>query len=231
MSRTKTITVTVGSLAAGAILATGITGIASASGTTSTHNTPTATQSSKAPGSAHSTTPGGHVDGQRGGRRGGPHGGDQGMPGGPRGDALHAEAVVKAADGTISTVRMIHGAVTAVSSSSISVKAEDGFTATYDVTSTTAVHTGLPSRGHGPGDAAGSTAGSSTAPAATTIADVKVGDVAMVEGTVTGSTVMATEIRSMTAAQAAQVDQLRAQHDPQQSGATSSSSAAPPSAA
>jgi hypothetical protein len=231
MSRAKTITVTVGSLAAGAILATGITGIASASGSTSTNNTPTAAQSSTAPGSAQSTRPRGHADRQRGGMRGGPHRGDHEMLGGPRGDALHGEAVVKAADGTISTVRMIRGEVTAVSSSSISVKAEDGFTATYAVTSTTDVHTGPPSRGHGPGDPAGSTAGSSTAPAPSTIADVKVGDVAMVEGTVTGSTVMAAEIRSMTAAQAAQLDQLRAQHDQQQTGAAGSSSATPTSAA
>lgn len=104
------------------------------------------------------------------------HGGP-GMPGpgGPgaradRGLPVHGEMVVKAADGSFVSHVDVNGAVTAVSASSITVKAADGYTATFTVTSTTEVRTAAK-----PG----------------TIADVKVGDTVHVDGTRSGSTLTA----------------------------------------
>jgi hypothetical protein len=240
MSRAKTITITVGSLAAGALLATGITGIASAAnGTPSPSASSGSTQANpQGRSNAQGDAKPGQSDSSRSnqGRHGGPGGPREGMGGhrgammgGPGGQALHGEIVIKAADGTISTVRLIEGTVTEVGTDSITVKAADNFTATYTVNATTDIHVGLPTRGQRP-DAPGSTGTQSSAPAASTLADVKVGDVARVEGTVSGSTATATEIHSLTAAQAAELDTLRQQHDAQRgtqaptSGATSSSS-------
>ena len=195
MSRTRTITLTLGSIAAGAVLATGVTGLAMADDTA----TPSPSTSSSAPGS--DAAPGltgkrGPGDGMREGR-----GGMHGMRGGPMGEALHGELVVKADDGTISTVRQIQGTVTAVTSSSITVKAEDGYTATFAVNADTEVHTGLPSRDRG------------TAAATTqAITDVSVGDVARVHGTVSGDTATAEDVHAMTAEQAATMEAERQQH-------------------
>jgi hypothetical protein len=243
MSRAKTITITVGSLAAGALLATGITGIASAANGTPSPNA--SSGSTQANPQGRSNAQGGAKPGQsdssrsnqgRHGGPGGPGGPGEGMGGhrggmmgGPGSQPLHGEIVIKAADGAISTVRLIEGTVTAVGTDSITVKAADDFTATYTVNATTDIHVGLPTRGQRP-DAPGSTGTQSSAPAANTLADVKVGDVARVEGTVSGSTATATEIHSLTAAQAAELDKLRQQHDAQRgtqpptSGPTSSSS-------
>ena len=163
MSRTRTITLTLGSIAAGAVLATGVTGLALADdrhplagrlvvGTGT--DAPSGTTGQRGPG-----------DGMRDGR-GGP-GGMHGMRGGPMGEALHGELVVKAEDGTISTVRQVQGTVTAVTSTSITVEAEDGCTATFAVNAETEVHTGLPSRDRDTADAT-----------TQAITDVSVGDVA-----------------------------------------------------
>jgi hypothetical protein len=206
MSRTRTITLTLGSLAAGAILATGVTGLALADDTT----TPSPGSSSSAPGS--DSAPG--TMGQRGpgdGGRGG-HGGMHGMRGGPMGEALHGELVVKAADGTISTVRQVQGTVTAVSGTSITVKAEDGYTATFAVNADTEVHTGLPSRDRGTADAT-----------TQAITDVSVGDVARVHGTVTGDTATAEDVHAMTAEQAATMEAERQQHMQEHAAASGSS--------
>lgn len=202
MSRTRTITLTLGSIAAGAILATGVTGLALADD----QSTPAPSASSSAGATTDSTAPGGRgsdgrgMDGM-GGRHDGP-GGMRGMRGpGPIGEALHGEMVVKADDGTISTVRTIRGTVTAVSDTSITVKAEDGYTGTFAITADTEVRVGLPQRG---ADAQESTS---------TIADVAVGDVAHVHGTVSGSTATASHVMAMTAEQAAELEALRAQHE------------------
>ncbi len=133
--------------------------------------------------------------------RGGPGGGMHGMRGGPGGEALHGEAVVKAPDGTISTVRQIQGSVTAVSADSITVEAEDGYSATFAVTSDTEVRTGLPQRD-----------GSGPSTSTETIADVSVGDVARVGGTVDGSTATADHVHAMTAEEAATMEAQRQQH-------------------
>ena len=221
MSRAKTIAITVGSLTAGALLATGVTGIAAAA-----NGTPSPSATSP---KGQSSTPQQGPDGNgRGGHRGDGMGGPRGgMLGGPGGQALHGEIVVKKADGTISTVRLIDGTVTAVSSDSITVKSADDFTATYTVNSTTDIHVGLRAGGpghDGQGTSGSTTSGTATKPAASTIADVKVGDVARVEGTLSGSTATATEIHAMTAAEAAQLDALRKQHDAQRGSSSTGSS-------
>lgn len=52
---------------------------------------------------------------------------------------LHGEWVVKGKDGKYLTLVSVRGEVTAVSASSITIKAEDGFTATYAVSADTKV--------------------------------------------------------------------------------------------
>jgi hypothetical protein len=93
---------------------------------------------SAAPGQPSPDQPG---PGER--RRHGPFGG----PGGRIGDriggtALHGEFVVKDSDGKVVTKVTQHGSVTAVSATSISLKSEDGFTATYTVGTGTKVNVG-----------------------------------------------------------------------------------------
>lgn len=73
---------------------------------------------------------------------GGPHEDHHGMggpggPDGPRGDVLHGEMVVEEEDGSIVTVRLQEGEVTAASPTSISVRSTDGFTSTYAITAQT----------------------------------------------------------------------------------------------
>lgn len=215
MSRTRTVTLTLGSVAAGAILATGVTGLALADD----QSTPAPSASSSAGAATDSAAPGGRgMDGMRG-RHDGP-GGRHGMRGpGPMGEALHGELVVKAEDGTISTVRQLRGTVTAVSATSITVEAEDGYTGTFAITADTEVHVGLPQRGADPQEST------------STIADVAVGDVAHVHGTVSGSTATASHVMAMTAEQAAELEALRAQHEAEHqaresAGASGSSTAA-----
>jgi hypothetical protein len=199
MSRTRTITLTLGSVAAGAILATGVTGLALADD----QSTPAPSASSSAGTTTDSTAPNGRGMDGRGmdDRHGGPRGGMHGMRGpGALGEALHGELVVKADDGTISTIRQIRGTVTAVNGTSITVEAEDGYTSTFAITADTEVRVGLPQRGMDP------------QASTSTIADVAVGDVAHVHGTVSGSTATATHLMAMTAEQAAELEALRAQH-------------------
>ncbi len=182
MSRASTIAISVGSLAAGAIIATSLTGIAMAEDASPSPSTGTSTApDGREFGSMHEGM------GMRGGmgRHGGMHGDRLGQP-------VHGESVVKKDDGSFVTVRDIRGSVTAVSATSITVKAEDGFTSTFAVDGDTDVRTGLPTRG------SGSATGS--------ISDVKVGDIAHVRGTVDGSSATATEVHGMTAEQAKQME-------------------------
>jgi len=85
------------------------------------------------------------------------------------GRGLHGEFVVRGKDGAYVTVATVRGEVTAVSASSITVKAQDGYTATYAVTAETKV------RGKD----------------VDTMADVKVGDRGGVVGTKNGGTLTA----------------------------------------
>lgn len=52
---------------------------------------------------------------------------------------MHGEVVAKGKDGTPTTIDVQRGKVTAVSSSSITVRSDDGFTTTYAITSSTRV--------------------------------------------------------------------------------------------
>jgi hypothetical protein len=56
------------------------------------------------------------------------------------GRVLHGTGVVKKSDGTFQTVAMQRGKVTAVSATSITVKSDDGYSATYVVNSATKVN-------------------------------------------------------------------------------------------
>jgi hypothetical protein len=85
------------------------------------------------------------------------------------GRGLHGEFVVKGKDGAYVTLVSVRGEVTAVSATSVTFKAEDGFTATYAVNSDTKV------RGQD----------------VDKIADVKVGDRGGAVGTKSGSTLTA----------------------------------------
>ena len=73
-------------------------------------------------------------EGKMGQGRHGPGGFLKGGPG------IHGEHVVKKADGGYQTIATQRGEVTAVSPTSISVKSEDGYTATYVVTAETLVN-------------------------------------------------------------------------------------------
>ena len=86
----------------------------------------------------------------------------------------HGEWVTKDSTGADVTHDAVGGTVTAVSASSITVKASDGFSESFAVGSTTKIHV----------------KGNKTA----TIANVKVNDRAVVAGTKSGSTVTATQV-------------------------------------
>lgn len=85
------------------------------------------------------------------------------------GRGMHGEFVVKGKDGKPVTVATVRGEVTAVSATSITLKAEDGFTATYVLNAETKV------RGKG----------------ADKVADIKVGDSGAAVGTKSGGTLTA----------------------------------------
>jgi len=115
-------------LATVAVLAAAATGVALAADT----STPTPSDSPSA-----STAPG---------ERGLGHGGGPGMRGGhgfgiagPMG-ALHGEFVVPKRGGGYQTLVVQRGKVSSVSSSTITVKSDDGFSATYDVPAATPVN-------------------------------------------------------------------------------------------
>ena len=136
---------------AGAALATGLvvggTAVAAAASNTATLERTAssgvqASQNGAAAGfgAADGARDGRHADGMRGEKHDGKPGGrDGGMRGGMRG-ALHGELTVPQADGTGTEVILVQrGTVTAVSSTSLSVKSTDGFTSTYTVSSSTRV--------------------------------------------------------------------------------------------
>lgn len=105
--------------------------------------------------------------------------------------ALHAQWVTQDPDNenTYVTHNAIRGEVTAVSATSITVKALDGVTQTYAVTGDTKVHLrkGLPNPGNGKGNGQrGNRGGLGNGPAAT-ISDVHTGDKVAVTGTGTTS--------------------------------------------
>lgn len=112
----------------GALAVTGVA-LAAPTLTAATGSAPTA-----APSAGSSAHPGGKPEkGQRGER------GLRGAHLARLGRAVHAEAVVKDKDGKFVTVYTQRGKVTAVSATSITLKSEDGFTATYTVDAETKI--------------------------------------------------------------------------------------------
>jgi hypothetical protein len=161
MSRKRTILVSVGSLAAGALIATSVTGLALAAD----GDAATPSSGASAPASPQTQAPGDR-------RPGGAGLGGRLLGTLRPGLMLHSETVVKAQDGSFVTVGVTAGTVTAVSSSSITVKAEDGYAATYVVTADTKIRV----------DKAGATPAAKPANPGV-IGDVAVGDTVQVLGT------------------------------------------------
>ena len=75
------------------------------------------------------------------------------------GRGMHGEWVVKGKDGKPVTLVTVRGTVTAVGSSSVTVKAEDGFTATFAANSDTKVRGGADSLGEVKAGAKGAVVG------------------------------------------------------------------------
>ena len=92
------------------------------------------------PGNGWGSQGNGSPQGSLGGQWGGPMGNALGGPlAGALRDGLHGEMVVPDGSGSYTTVAMQRGSVTAVNSSSLTVKSSDGFAATYRVDGTTNV--------------------------------------------------------------------------------------------
>jgi hypothetical protein len=105
---------------------------------------------------------------------------------------LHGESVVKTADGGFETRLTQQGAIEAVSSASITIKSEDGFSQTYAISAGTKI-TKLPppaADGTMPRDSAGKR----LKPAAATAADLKSGDQVRITGVKGGSGITAGHI-------------------------------------
>lgn len=171
--------------AAGAIAATGITGLAFAA-----DNGPGGKVGDGLRGGMM-----GDRDGDRGHGRGGP-GGPGGMGGhgglGLGGRVQHGEAVVTKDDGATATVRVQSGTITSVSATELVVKSADGFEQTWPLTAATSIHKSR-------SDA--------------TAADLAVGDTAMVLGEVKDGAVTTLRVGALTAAEAAQRESMRQQFE------------------
>lgn len=198
-------------IAAGAIGATAITGIAFAANNTPspTPNTPGQNAPDQGvPGDRDGDGPGG--PGMMGGNGGpgmmgdrdgdgGPGGHHRGGPGGPRGfdfggRVQHGEAVVTMPDGTTQNVRVQSGTVKSVSDTQLVVTSDDGTEWTWPITAETKVHKSR-------NDAKAS--------------DIAVGDKAMVFGTVSGDTVTTLRVGALTADEAKAMEQRRAERQQQ----------------
>ena len=193
-------------VAAGAIAATVVSGIAFAS-----NNTPNPANQGRTQGGL----PGYGGDGDRGhgmmgegGGMGGPGmGGPGGKRGGMRGDlgmlaaganVLHGEVVVKKADGTTVTIRVQGGTVKSASASELIVTSSDGVEQTWPLTASTHIHRG----------------GSDAKAAA-----IAVGDTVTVIGEVSGSTVTTLRIEALSPEQAAARQKMHDQREaPRQQG-------------
>ncbi|HYT09674.1 MAG TPA: hypothetical protein VEL73_03350 [Mycobacteriales bacterium] len=114
----------------------GVTGLAAASNGTGGGRAPVAALAAPSPSGSAGSTPSPRGPGQ-------PH--ERGAGWGKRGGfgalgrGLHGEWVVKDKDGKYVTLVTVRGQVTASSPTSITIKAEDGYTATYAINSDTIV--------------------------------------------------------------------------------------------
>lgn len=159
--------------AAGALAATAVTGVALATGNSDSSSSSTSSsQVSDHRGPGHG--PG------RGPGHGPGHGPERG-----HGDLVHGTFTVKKADGTYAEMAMQHGTVTAVSSTSITVRSDDSFESTYVINDATEVHRDF---------------------ADATAADLVVGDHVRIEATVADGTSTAVEIMALSEAKKAELD-------------------------
>lgn len=108
------------------VAAAGVLGTAGVAAATSETSTPTPAASSAPSAASTASTPGKTAPKKHKARAAVPRG-------------LHGEWVVKGKDGKTVTLVSVRGQVTAVSATSVTVKAEDGFTATYTVNAKTKV--------------------------------------------------------------------------------------------
>ena len=179
MSRKKNITIAASSLALGALLATGVSGVAMAANGNDSSNSSSSSSSATQQGKrgAHDSAGAATTRDDKGGMSKG-----RGGKGMGRGHALHSTATIKDSTGAFVNLASIEGSVTAVSATSITVKAADDFTATYVINANTKVHTDAKKDG--------------------TIADVAVGQSAEVRGTVSGSVLTADHVHTQSASSA-----------------------------
>jgi hypothetical protein len=184
--------IVVAASAAAAVLGAGTAALASSGSLTSSGHTasPAPSASNAAPGSeapgseARGSAAPGHAGFGKAGRGGGHRLALRALRG-----ALHAQWVTRDGNSTTSFVThdAIRGVVTAVSAGSITVKAADGVTQSYAVTSATKVHlrpAGPGGSDHGDDKARGRGMGGGKAG---TISDVHTGDEVAVAGTGTTS--------------------------------------------
>ena len=166
MSRSKTTLIALGGMVAGVIVATGITGMALAAG-----NAPSGPQVTTSTVDDGDGPMGDHMGPMMGNRAGGGRGGMHLGAGTP----VHGIMVTQDSSGAFVTAQSVHGTVTAISATSITVKAADGFTATYVINGDTDMHI------------AGTTGSASS---------ITAGNEVMVMGTGTGTSLTAIHIGS-----------------------------------
>jgi hypothetical protein len=181
-------------LTAGAIGATVLTGIAFAADDTTTPPTTapgTSAPSTTAPDdSAAGERPGGHGRGGPGRGMGGGPGGGLGFGLGPGlGRVLHGDVTVTDKDGATSVVRAQRGEITAVSSTSVTIKSSDGYTSTWTINADTTITRDREDK------------------AAT---DLKVGDTVSATGPLSGDTATAKRLHALSPEAAAKVEEERA---------------------
>jgi hypothetical protein len=143
------------------VVAAGVLGTAGVAAATSETSAPTPAASSAPAGSTPAGKPA--TTDKKAGKKAGKHRARAVLARG-----MHGEWVVKGKDGKPVTLVSIRGQVTAAGPTSVTVKAEDGFTATFTTTADTKVRGG-----------------------ATTMADVKVGATGAVVGVKSGNTTTA----------------------------------------
>ena len=135
----------VGTGVAVAAIAIGALGVAGTAYAASSTPSPSPTTGTEGPSTTTPARPGNGPSDHDGGMPGGMgrHGGPGGMGPGVgmgMGGGIHGSFVTPKQGGGYQTVESQRGTVTGVSTTSITVKSEDGFTATYVVTADTVVH-------------------------------------------------------------------------------------------
>lgn len=184
-----------GWLAAGAIGATALTGVAFAANNDATPSpsTPSTTAPERPESGGTATNPGDQNGDQQNMRRG-PGGpgqrGGPGMMGGAGGRVMHGDVTVKDENDEATQARIQSGTIESASATSITVKSEDGYTSTWILNADTKVHR----------DRSDATA-----------TDLKQGDFVSVRGPLSGDTATAKSVRALSADAKAEFDKMQAE--------------------